>query len=306
MEKNPKNSSTVFKVGAIALTFLIIGYQSALFVHKAAVLRIESIRDHPDTVYVIDESVARDLLTPSEANDSPVVEYRLREADNSLAIRKNAEHSPKVERVRERTRRVESFRFDPNTVGETDLERLGFSEKQARSIVAYREKGGRFRRKEDFARSYVVADSVYRRLEQYIDIPRLDINKADSAAFDSLPGVGGWFAEKMVSYREELGGYSCTEQLMEIYRFDREKYDALSDLVWCSEPEKPFALWSLPVEELRKHPHIRSYQTAKSVVTYRENMPKSEWTVEGLAKAGVLTEKQAAGLSLCRLADPVD
>ena len=36
---------SVFKVGAIALAFLIIGYQSALFLHKAATLRIESLRD---------------------------------------------------------------------------------------------------------------------------------------------------------------------------------------------------------------------------------------------------------------------
>ena len=54
--------SSVFKVGAIALAFLIIGYQSALFVHRAASLRIASLRDHPDTVFVVDEALAARVL----------------------------------------------------------------------------------------------------------------------------------------------------------------------------------------------------------------------------------------------------
>ena len=122
--------------------------------------------------------------------------------------------------------------------------RLGFSEKQAQSILNYRAKGGRFRRPSDFAKSYVVADSVFDRLEPYIDIPRIDLNKADSAAFETLPGIGPYFASKMVSYRTSLGGYSHPEQLLEIYHFDREKYEALKDLISCSLPE-PYPIWTL-------------------------------------------------------------
>ena len=41
-----------FKVGAIALAFLILGYQTALFVTRAAGLKLAANRDRPDTVYV--------------------------------------------------------------------------------------------------------------------------------------------------------------------------------------------------------------------------------------------------------------
>ena len=53
-KKSPekKVSGTTFKIGAIALTFLIIGYQAAVFIHRTAILRIESLRDNPDTVYI--------------------------------------------------------------------------------------------------------------------------------------------------------------------------------------------------------------------------------------------------------------
>ena len=197
-------------------------------------------------------------------------------------------------------RRVESFRFNPNTVSVEDLQRLGFSEKQAQSINNYRLKGGRFRRREDFARSFVVADSVYKRLEPFIDIPLPDINKADSTALLALPGIGPYFAGKVVSYRKQLGGYSSKEQLMEIYHFDRQKYDGLKDLITCSEPE-PYPLWTLPEAQLARHPHI-SRTEAHAIVLYRQHHKPEECTLEGLKKAGVLSEEHASRLSLCRIA----
>lgn len=223
MTKKAKNScSTVFKIGAIALVFIIISYQAAMFVNRAATLRIEALRDHPDTVYIIKE-----IVTTQEAAKTVTTK--------TDTTRRSATHSEAVRSVRERSRRVENFRFDPNTADIDELMRLGFSEKQARAIDNYRLKGGVFRRKSDFAKSFVVADSVYRRLEPYIDIPLLDINRADSATFDRLPGIGGYFAAKMVEYREKIGGYSSAEQLLEIYNFGQERYDGLKDLITVGE-----------------------------------------------------------------------
>lgn len=292
--------SGAFKTGAIALAFLIVGYQVALFVQRAAQKRIVANRDRPDTVYVVDKALAEEVLRgrgegggahpPSSTGDCSVV------------VRKPSHHSPEADAVYRSVvpRRVESFHFNPNTVSQEELVRLGFSEKQAQSILNYREKGGKYRRKSDFAKSFVVADSVYKRLEPFIDIPKTDINKADSAAFDALPGIGGWTAAKMVEYRSQLHGYSCPEQLMEIWHFDQERYDGLKDLITCS-PAPPYPFWSLPADSLRLHPHVRSWQTARAIVFYREHNPPDKWTVEGLLSAGILTEDQAEKLRRCRL-----
>lgn len=297
-DKDSGPSGTVFKAGGIALAFLIIGYQSALFVHRAAQLRIAAVRDHPDTVYVVDPGLASRLLAsyPDQAGASPEAA--------PPAVRRNAPHSAPVRQERARSRRVESFRFNPNTVSLEDLMRLGFSEKQARAIDNYRQKGGRFRRPSDFAKSYVVSDSVFKRLEKFIDIPRTDINRADSAAFDALPGIGPYFAAKMVEYRARLGGYSYPEQLMDIYHFDREKYDGLSDLICCSRPREPFRIWSLPEDSLRLHPYIRTRQAAHSIVLLREHTPREQWTLETIAGAGILPEEDASRLLRCVVAAP--
>ena len=279
----------------IAVVFLIIGYQTALFVHQAAVMKITANRDEPDTIYIYEYPDSRSSGARADA------------AINRVAVevkRKNADHSDRAAEVRANVPRktVESFQFNPNTASVEDLCRLGFSPKQAASIVEYRNKGGKFRRKSDFARSFVVSDSIYKRLEPYIDIPLIDLNLADSAAFDTLPGIGGWFASKMVEYRKELGGYSYKEQLMDIWKFDREKYDNLSDLITIDTAYiKPYPLWTHPVDSLRLHPYIRNYETARAIVLFRENNLPDSCTVSALARAGILPPDLATKLSRCRI-----
>ena len=90
---------------------------------------------------------------------------------------------------------------------------------------------------------------------------------------------------------------------MDIYRFDQEKYDALSDLVFCSRPA-PFGLWTLPADSLARHPYIHSRQAARSIVLFREHTPREGWTVDALAAAGILPAEQAAKLARCLLAEP--
>lgn len=63
------------------------------------------------------------------------------------------------------------FLFNPNTITLDSLVMLGFSPKQAQTILNYRNKGGRFRKKEDFAKMYVVSEEKYAALQQWIDIP---------------------------------------------------------------------------------------------------------------------------------------
>ncbi|MBR5256933.1 MAG: helix-hairpin-helix domain-containing protein [Bacteroidales bacterium] len=292
-QKTSKKPTSSFTTGAIALVFLIIGFEVALFVHKAAVTRLVADRDRPDTVYIVERP--KPLAEASQEEEE--------EMDTTI-IRRSSNHSPEAVQVREKAARrpVETFRFNPNTASLEDLMRLGFSEKQAQSILNYRAKGGRYRRPSDFAKSFVVADSVFDRLKPYIDIPRIDINKADSAAFETLPGIGPYFAAKMVSYRASLRGYSTPEQLMDIYHFDREKYDGLKDLITCSKPE-PYPIWTLSEVDLARHPYI-SKDEAHSIVLYRTHQPKETWTLEGLQKAGVLSEEHHRQLSRCILAKP--
>lgn len=299
--------SASFIAGSVALVFLIIGYQTAIFIHKASAMRLLANHDHPDTVFVqgpppAGETVDSSFPDPADGACPAGKVHR----PSEKTVRKEYAHSEEAVMARREVspRRYESFRFDPNTATVDDLMRLGFSLKQAQSIDSYRQKGGRFRRPSDFAKSYVVEDSVFQRLEPYIDIPLLDINTADSAAFETLPGIGGFFASRMVSYREDLGGYSYPEQLMDIWHFDQKKFDGLKDLVVVGpEGRKEFALWTLGEKELSRHPYIDSH-AAHAIVIFRDNTPREQWDVEALVSAGILDGESGSKLSRCVIAEP--
>ena len=289
-----------YMTGIIAVVFMVIGYQTALFVHHAAVMKITANRDEPDTIYIYQYPANSPKFSKGTGTSVSAVPSQV----SGEVIRKNAAHSQRAEAVRSKVprRNVETFRFNPNTATEEDLCRLGFTPKQAAAIVAYRNKGGKYRRKADFAASFVVSDSIYKRLESYIDIPLIDLNLADSAAFDSLPGIGGWFASKMVAYRSELRGYSYKEQLMEIWKFDQEKYDALADLITLNpENLRQYPLWSLPADSLRLHPYIRNLETAKAIVLFRENNSPENCTIAALEQAGIINPETASRLSRCAI-----
>ena len=288
-----KKTTNSFVFGAIALVFTVLGYQTALLVNYAATTRIIANRDCPDTVYVYP---ADDCSAPACATAG--------ESSCNESKRSGSRYQTRRQKIRQEIRRsvpaakVETFRFNPNSVSIEDLIRLGFSPKQAKVIDNYRRKGGHFWKKEDFAGSYAVSDSVFKRLEPFIDIPKLDLNEADSAAFDSLPGIGGYFARKMVEHRSRLGGYSFPEQLLDIRNFDSERYDRLSGIITVSRPFV-YDLWALPADSLRKHPYIGDAATARSIVFFKDHNPKERWSVSRLIEAGVIPPDRGEKLRKC-------
>ena len=362
-DKKRKGLSASFVTGAVALVFLIVGYQVALFLNRTAISKILADRSSPDTVYIaytIEGNVqtAKEQAAPwtgsvadgkrttgngtagNRADETGTARNgtdgirtgskpdRIRTAKNGadgngndgtrsgrqvankdIRIVSNAPRYRIDQNTGERTRPakrrpVENFMFNPNTASHYDFQRLGFSEKQASALVNYRNKGGIFRRKSDFAKSFVVADSVYRRLEPYIDIPLLDLNTADSAAFDGLPGIGGYFANKIIEYRTRLRGFSYKEQLMDIYRCDKEQYDALHDLVTVDiSTSTPYPLWSLPEDSLAKHPYI-GWHAAHGISVYKSANPVEKWTMGGIIEAGILDPGMGDKLARCLIAPP--
>ncbi|MHC1732049.1 MAG: ComEA family DNA-binding protein [Bacteroidales bacterium] len=65
---------------------------------------------------------------------------------------------------------VRLFIFDPNTASQEELQALGLSERQARTLVNYRNSGARFRRPEELGRVYGIDSATVERLIPYIHI----------------------------------------------------------------------------------------------------------------------------------------
>lgn len=65
----------------------------------------------------------------------------------------------------------ENFNFDPNTASVEQFEALGLPKFIAERIEKYRSKGGKFRKREDFAKIYGILPDTYERLEPFITLP---------------------------------------------------------------------------------------------------------------------------------------
>lgn len=228
------------------------------------------------------------------------------------------------------------FSFDPNTITVDSLNMLGFSSKQAESIIKYRNKGGKFREKSDFAKMYVVSKEKYFQLEPYIVIKsenyyydleqsvgsryinrnnkksyphnnyknekkqrlKCDINLSDSAQFTNLYGVGAFYAKKIVEYRKSLGGFFIQkEQLLEIYGIDSARFYGFYDqLTLDSAIIEKFTLSDVSLRFMEYHPYIGRWR-AKKIVKYIQENGKEKCSLENLVSLGIFSKEQAAKLS---------
>lgn len=59
----------------------------------------------------------------------------------------------------------------------------------------------------------------------------VNLNTADAATLDTLPGVGPATAAKIIAWREQNGRFASIEDLLDVGGIGPSKFDALKDLV---------------------------------------------------------------------------
>ena len=176
------------------------------------------------------------------------------------------------------------FSFDPNFLSLDSLNILGLEESIAKRIINYREKGGTFRVKEDLKRIYGLPLPTYLRLESYVDLPDsasffsqqviskpLDINLASADQLKSIKGVGDVLSNRIVKYRELLGGYVGLDQLEEVYGLEGPTVSAIAKSTFIENDFIPrkIQINSATVVDLMRHPYI-SKELGEDIVQFRE------------------------------------
>ncbi len=231
----------------------------------------------------------RDKLSTQTIADSTQI-------DSVQAYRRYSERSYTYATPSNRVRYVD---FDPNTADSTLLLGLGLQPYQVRAIYHYRAKGGVYRRPSDFARLYGLTAKQYRELEPYIHISadylpasevygvteertkasvdtlrypvklknteHVALNLADTALLRRVPGIGTYYARRIVAYRQRLGGYANVKQLLEIDDFPEE---ALPFFTVDAAHINPLDINKLSLNQLKHHPYI-NYLQARAICDYR-------------------------------------
>lgn len=134
--------------------------------------------------------------------------------------------------------------FDPNDLDKQGWTELGFSEKQALSILNYKNNYGLFKKKSDIKKLYVVSDEKFNELEPFIQFKqeviedrdaaqsaaiieikenKVLINQATQEELIALPHIGPVYAERIMKFRDKLGGFVTTAQYDDLYISDEAK-----------------------------------------------------------------------------------
>lgn len=124
-------------------------------------------------------------------------------------------------------------RIDPNEAPAEELDRLpGVGPATARSILEERASGGAFRSRRDMLRVPGIGPSRLAEMAAHLSLPggadaadrgrkdqpgdRVDLNRADRASLERLPGIGPALAGRILELRGREGPFRAVEDLLEV------------------------------------------------------------------------------------------
>lgn len=187
------------------------------------------------------------------------------------------------------------FYFDPNTLPAEGWIKLGIREKTAQTIQNYLSKGGWFYKPEDISKIWGLHKDEVSRLLPYVRIEKrkeneavftdrqiaqagekksyaknpIDINTADTAALIALPGIGSKLANRIIAFRDKLGGFYSVSQVAETYGLPDSTFQKIKDRLRISNASlKQLNINTAGPDELKTHPYIR-YAIANAIIQYR-------------------------------------
>lgn len=211
---------------------------------------------------------------------------------------------------------AEVFYFDPNTASFNDWQRLGLRDKTIRTIEKYVSKGGKFYKPEDIQKIWGLAPADVQRLMPYVNIKSdakqytsfekkeypeskpaypskvlslVDVNLADTTAFIALPGIGSKLSQRIISFRDKLGGFYSIEQVGETYLLPDSTFQKIKPrLVITKTVIKKININTASIEEMKLHPYLR-YNVANAIFQYRQQHGNFN-SVEDIKKIMLVTE----------------
>ncbi len=246
----------------IILLLLVFNWLSPFFIHPAK-------QDFSS----LDKEVARFVTAQKSVHDS----LQLAHLQNSGKL------TPGQAAVK-----LHPFPFDPNRLTKSQWLKMGLTSRQAETILHYREKGGRFHKKEDLKKIYGLSVAEYQVLAPYIRISNpkkivsskiyaktssrrmaIEINSADSAALVKKLLLPPWLARRILKYRLLLGGFYSRKQLQEVYGMKTSTYDVIASYIQVDTLKiKKVNLNKATFKQLLHHPYI-DYETTKKLVNAR-------------------------------------
>lgn len=203
-------------------------------------------------------------------------------------------------------RRYQPKPFNPNFISDYKGYLLGLSPDEVDRLHAYRDSGAWIRSAAQFQEVTGVGDSLLEAISPYFKFPDLkppreqkiplvrviDLNKATAAQLREVYGVGPVLSERIVRFREALGGFVSDIQLADVYGLDQEVAHRILQRFRVLEAARPERIHinQASREELSALAYIR-WALADAIVDHRERHGPYEKLEDLTAVPGFPLEK---------------
>lgn len=190
---------------------------------------------------------------------------------------------------------IKLFEFNPNTISDSEWQKLGFKDWQIKTINNYKAKGGNWKTKSDVAKIYGLDSSHFEQLKPYILLPNnfdykppyskskernlpitlfeFNPNTISKSQWKKL-GFKDWQIKTIFNYKSKGGSWKTKNDVSKIYGLSEEHYQKL----------EPYIL--LPIEK------GNSTKTSKKDYTKKVNINSANAT-ELTSLKGIFSEKYA-------------
>ncbi len=202
---------------------------------------------------------------------------------------------PAEKKYNDAPRQAILFQFDPNTLSEDGWKKLGVKEKTITTIKKYLSKGGKFRKPEDIEKIWGLREDEVKLLMPYVTINQpdpvshfskaeftpvsyerkpavvvsVDVNVSDTNAWIALPGIGAKLSNRIINFRNRLGGFYSIDQVAETFGLPDSVFQKIKPrLVLSNRNIKQLNINTATPDEMKQHPYIR-YNLANLIFQYR-------------------------------------
>lgn len=185
---------------------------------------------------------------------------------------------------------LKPFDFDPNSVSKEELAAMGLPLRIIQTISNFRDKGGRFYEKNDLAKIYGMKPEWIESLLPFVSIsanesPRttfesafaeerqsnvkpknyrtevhksevFNINTATKEDLMKIKGVGPFYAEKIIKFRDALGGFVTVAQLAETRGLPDTLVKSIAPQLTVNGDVNKLKINQLNKSDLARHPYI--------------------------------------------------
>ena len=209
----------------------------------------------------------------------------------------------------------ELFNFDPNTLDESGWKKLGIKDRTIKTIEKFLSKKGHFYKPEDIGKIWGLHPDEVEKLIPFVKIEStnsnnypekkayetkafekgkytpnvIEINSADTSLLIALPGIGSKLSQRILTFRDKLGGFYKVEQIGETFGLSDSTFQKLKSRFSINKtPLRQININTASLDEMKTHPYLR-YAIANAIIQYRTQHGNYA-AVEDLKKIMLITD----------------